>query len=101
MKWNELFFIDWHPDVIPAFCVCFHAAAEMRSELAANAAKTENGERVKCREERKTDKQIGLNDNNNRCTSASARLSWQPQRVIQQRVTTVKKSLTSATAGSH
>lgn len=39
MKWNELFFIDWHPDVIPArsLSVCFHAVAEVRSELATDA----------------------------------------------------------------
>ena len=53
MKWNELFFIDWHPDVILALCVCFHAVAEMRSELATNAAKRENGEKCVEREERR------------------------------------------------
>lgn len=38
MKWNELFFIDRHPDVIPALSLCFQAVAEVRSDLATNTA---------------------------------------------------------------
>lgn len=41
MNWKELFFIDWRPDVIPALSVCFHAATEVRSDLATTLAAKE------------------------------------------------------------
>lgn len=52
MNWNELFFTDWSPDVIPALSVCFHAAAEVRSELATNTA----GEKMVKKSSVETDK---------------------------------------------
>lgn len=38
MNGKELFFIDWRPDVILALSACFHAAAEVRSDLATKPA---------------------------------------------------------------
>lgn len=48
-----IFFNDWSPDVIPALCVCFHAAAELRSELATDTSGENPQKNVKRRRRQK------------------------------------------------
>lgn len=58
MNWKGLFFIDWRPDVILALSVCFHAATEVRSDLATTLAAERMVKKKEKRRRRKKKSQV-------------------------------------------